>query len=152
MLKRLIQVTIVCTVAALTSSCVTPAYRLQDGNYKRCEGTPPPDKIATLIINGFYVAAVDGLPPNSSYYLMLQEAKFHKIYKGNELTDILRFELLPGGHTITVGFGGSPGSYYSVSQLTITFNVEAGKVYTVIKSVDTANQTWNAWVEETNIK
>ena len=133
MLKRLILLTFVCTIAALVASCVTPTYKLSGGYYKLCKDNSSPDKVAILIINkGYYVEKIDGS-------MLLRNGS-------------LRIELLPGEHSISVGFDGAPGTYSSLGQLKITFNVEAGRVYTVAKSVDTANQTWKAWVEETNIR
>ncbi len=147
MLKRLIQFAIVCTVVAFIASCTSPIYKFQDGAYKPYKGDPsPPDKIATLHINGLhglYVCSIDGhLPPQSGY----KPVGSRDSYEGGGLGST-RIELLPGEHTISVGFK-TYESYSSVGQQTITFNVETGKVYTVVQYMDTVNMTWKASVEE----
>jgi hypothetical protein len=148
MSKRLIQFTVVCTVAALVTSCATPTYKLQEGTYKIYEGTSsPPDKIATLLINeGYSVGMIDGFPPPpGSWQESVVDGKWQKKYGGSLWDGSLRIELLPGEHTISVGF--CEPYRASVGQLVITFHVEAGKVYRVVKS-EGRNWSWNAWVEE----
>ena len=143
MSKRLIQLAIVCTVAALVTSCASPTYKFYEGTYKLYEGTPsPPDKIATLLTTfGSYVVTIDGFPPPDS----------RQAFSGSAWDGSLRIELLPGEHTISVGFDfvlGRGQEMWSVGQKMITFHVEAGKVYVVVIDCNSARTNWNVRVEE----
>jgi hypothetical protein len=152
MSKRLIQLAIVCTIAALVTSCEIPTYKLYEGAYKIYKGPPsPPDKIATLFSRtGFYIVTIDGLPTFDSERL-----------SGNPIKGgFLRIELLPGEHTISIGFrytenyrGGSKTTWSGEKML--TFHVEAGKTYIVEDPIDQsmslstgADSYWNPQVEE----
>ncbi len=152
MSKRLIQLAIVCTIAVLATSCDLKTYKLYEGAYKLYKGPPsPPDKIATLFSRtGFYIVTIDGLPTSDSERL-----------SGNPIKGgYLRIELLPGEHTISIGFeytyvwrGGSETTWYGEKML--TFHVEAGKTYIVEDPIDQSmsfstgkDYYWNPQVEE----
>ena len=133
MSNRLIQIAITCIGAALLASCAGPVYKLYEGPNLQ------PNEIAVLKNSpgwsglSVYVDSIDGITrSNDEFYGSMWDGSF-------------RVELLPGEHTVSVRY---TSDYYSVQNKDITFHAEAGKIYTVKASIDSAAMKWTAWVEE----
>jgi hypothetical protein len=148
MSKRIIQFTVICTFTVLIAGCQTTfnTYKFQGGAYNLCKSDSPTNKVGILLVNdggeAFSLHSIDGCsPPDSAGF-----------YPGGGWYSGIRIELLPGEHTISVGFI-VPGAR-SLDDVTITFQVEAGKMYHVVRSTEWPKTvggsigTWTAWIEE----
>jgi hypothetical protein len=147
MSKQLNQLFFICIVSTLISSCTAPTYKFYEGN-----GLPP-EKIAilsnTLMDKNVKIYIVDGKKD--------PDPILGKHFYGSKWDGGFRIELLPGKHTLSLGYNNNY-DIYSINYKEISFNAEAGEEYTVkAQAIDVGltsenilnNRHWKAWIIKT---
>jgi hypothetical protein len=147
MSSRFIQFFFFCIVASLVTACAATTYKLYEGTNLTQEKiailtNSDLDQIYSSLVNVYdiYIDLVDGKKP--------PDARWNKSFYGSKFGGGYRIELLPGKHTLSVRLGSpNKAGYYSLNNIEITFDAEAGKKYVVLASM-LSQTTWKAWVVE----
>ena len=131
MVFRNVSLALMCIIFTLLTSCTPVLYKHYEGDSLK------PEEIVVLksphkFFNDVYLVSLDGKP-----------GRYGRLWKNR-----YRIELLPGRHTLTVRY--KEGGPVSVSNRTLIFTGEAGKIYTVKYSTSTSLESIDvkAWVEE----